>query len=172
MMITVESDYPDDFDRVLQVLFAGVRAGKKYEDIRQVRQMFRKDRPQFDRLAGDISNAETQIQPDDRPTLASLTQTSPDDSDDEEDDGVEDSGTPVTNYSPTIGRVIDIAINRYQTSRQSDTLKTIREVVNRLEPLTQGDHLASAIADIGEGGHQGGIEGDSRMGKQALWPPG
>jgi len=151
MMITVESDYPDDFDRVLQVLFAGVRAGKKYEDIRQVRQMFRKGRSQFDRLAGDISDAETQIQPDDRPTLASPTETGPDESDDEEDDGVEDGGASVTNYPPTIGRMIDIAIDRYQTSRQSDVLKTIREVVNRLESLAEGDRLTSAIADGGEG---------------------
>ncbi|WP_089723803.1 hypothetical protein [Candidatus Thiosymbion oneisti] len=150
MMMKVEPDYPDDFDRVLQVLFAGVRAGKKYEDIRQVRQMFRKDRSQFDRLAGDISDAETRIQPNDRPTLASPTQTSSDDSD-EEEDGVEDSGASVTDYPPAIGRTIDIAIDRYQTSRQRDVLKTVREVVNRLESLAEGGRLTSALTDPGEG---------------------
>lgn len=151
MMITVEADYTDDFDRVLQVLFAGVRAGKKYEDIRQVRQMFRKDRARFDRLAEAISEAEMQIQPDNRPTLATPTETAPDEEDDEEDDGGEEGGSSVANYPPAIGRIIDVAIDRYQASRQSDVLKTIREVVNRLESLTEGNRLASAIEDGGEG---------------------
>lgn len=147
MMITVEADYPDDFDRVLQVLFAGVRAGKKYEDIRQVRQMFRRDRSRFDRLAGDISDAETQIQPDKKPTLASPAETSPDQSDVEEEGGEEDGGPSVTNYPPAIARMIDVAIDGYQASQQSDVLKTIREVVNRLESLEEGDRLAIALED-------------------------
>lgn len=150
MMMTVESDYPDEFDRVLQVLFAGVRAGKKYEDIRQVRQMFRKDRSRFDRLAEGISDAETQIQPDKKPTLASPPETSPDESDDDEGDDEENGGPSVTNYPPAIGRMIDVAIDGYQASRQSDVLKTIREVVNRLESLTEGNRLASAIEEGGE----------------------
>jgi hypothetical protein len=150
MMITVEADYPDDFDRVLQVLFAGVRAGKKYEDIRQVRQMFRKDRSRFDRLAKGISNVETQIQPDKKPTLTSPAETGPDESEEEEDDGGEDGGPSVMNYPPAIGRMIDVAIDGYQASRQSDVLKTIREVVNRLESLTEENRLASAIEDGGE----------------------
>jgi hypothetical protein len=150
MMITVEADYPDDFDRVLQVLFAGVRAGKKYEDIRQVRQMFRKDRSRFDRLAKGISNVETQIQPDKKPTLTSPAETGPDESEEEEDDGGEDGGPSVMNYPPAIGRMIDVAIDGYQASRQSDVLKTIREVVNRLESLAEENRLASAIEDGGE----------------------
>ena len=150
MMITVESDYPDDFDRVLQVLFAEVRAGKKYEDIRQVRQMFRKDRARFDRLAEAIAEAERQIQPDERPTLASPAETGPDESDDE-DDGSEDGGPSVPNYPRSIGRMIDVAIDGYRASRQRDILKTIREVVNRLESLAAGDRLVTAIADTREG---------------------
>ena len=150
MMMTVESDYPDDFDRVLQVLFAGIRAGKKYEDIRQIRQMFRKDRSRFDRLVENISEVEMQIQPDKKPTLASPAETSPDESDDEEDNGEKDSGLSVTNYPPAIGRIIDDAIDGYQASRQSDILKIIREVVNRLESLAKGNRLASAVENVGE----------------------
>jgi hypothetical protein len=56
MMITVESDYPDDFDRVLRVLFATILAGKSYQDVRQLRQMFRMDRSRFDRLGENISS--------------------------------------------------------------------------------------------------------------------
>ena len=150
MMITVESDYPDDFDRVLQVLFAEVRAGKKYEDIRQVRQMFRKDRARFDRLAEAIVEAERQIQPDERPTLSSPAETGPDESDDE-DDGSDESGPSVPNYPRSIGRMIDVAIDGYRASRQRDLLKTIREVVNRLESLAAGDRLVTAVADTREG---------------------
>lgn len=154
MMITVEADHPDDFDRVLQVLFSGVRAGKKYEDIRQLRQMFRRDRERFDRLSETISDAESQIQPDNRPTLASPAETSPDESDveEEEEDGADGGGPSVTNYPPAIGRIIDVAIDGYQASRQSDVLKIIREIVNRLESLLmERDRLATAIEDGDEG---------------------
>jgi hypothetical protein len=151
MMITVEEDYPDDFDRVLKVLFAVVHAGRKYEDIRQVRQMFQKDRSRFDGLAEEISDVEAQIQPDKRPTLATPEETGPDEADDEKDDNMDDAGPTVTNYPPTIGRLIDVAIDGYQASRQRDILKILREVGNRLQTLVAGRRLADAIADGGEG---------------------
>lgn len=150
MMITVESDYPDDFDRGLQVLFATVRAGKSYGDIRQVRQMFQRDRQRFDRLADGISKAEAEIQPDTKPTLPSPAQTAPDELNDEEEDGNGDAPS-VSNYPPTIGRMIDVAIDGYQASRQGDVLKILREVVNRLESLAEGGRLARAVADAVEG---------------------
>ena len=151
MMITVETDYPDDFDRGLQVLFATVRAGKPYGDIRKLRQMFRKDRSRFDRLADGISNAEAQIQPDTKPTLESPTETSPDESDDEENDGENGAGPSVTNYPPVIGRLIDDAIDGYLAALQGDVLKTLREAVNRLDSLGEKRRLANAVADAGEG---------------------
>jgi len=152
MMITVESDYPDDFDRVLQVLFAAVRAGQSYFDIRQLRQMFRRDRSRFDRLARGISEAEAQIPPDTKPTLASPAETSPDESDDEEGDGGEDDAGPsVPNYPPTIGRMIDVAIDGYRASRQGDALTILREVVNRLESLAENGRLERVVGDAGEG---------------------
>jgi len=151
MMITVESDYPDDFDRGLQVLFATVRAGKSYDDIRQLRQMFRKDRSRFDRLADGISNVEVQMQSETRPRLASPAETSPDESDDGEDDGGGGAGASVTNYPPAIGRMIDVAIDGYRASRQGDVLKILREAVNRLESLAGEERLTRALADSGEG---------------------
>jgi hypothetical protein len=152
MMITVESDYPDDYDRGLKVLFAAVRAGKPYGDIRQLRQMFRNDRSRFDRLANGISQAEAQIQPETKPTLTSPAETSPDESDDEEDEDSEGAGPPsVTNYPPEIGRMIDVAIDGYQASQQDDILKTLREVVNRLEALAEDDRLDTAVAYPTEG---------------------
>jgi len=151
MMITVESDFTDDFDRVLQVLFAAIRASKAYQDIRQLRQMFRKDRSRFDRLAEDIAKEEAQIQPNTTPTLVSPTETSPDDSDDEEENGAHDAGRPsVTNYPPTIGRMIDVAIDGYQASLQGDVLIILREVINRLESLAEEGRLAGAISDLSE----------------------
>jgi hypothetical protein len=151
MMITVESDYPDDFDRGLQVLFATVRAGKSYGDIRQLRQMFRRDRSRFDRLADGISKVEAQIQPDTKPTLASPAETSPDESDDEDDDSGDGTRPSVTNYPPAVGRMIDVAIDGYQASRQGDVLKILREVVNRLESLAEEGRLAGLVADASEG---------------------
>lgn len=150
MMMRVESDYPDDFDRVLQVLFAGVRAGKKYEDIRQVRQMFREDRQRFDTLAEGVSTAEKEVLSETAPTLASPVETSPDESDDDENDEGGD-GADVINYPPTIGRMIDVAIDGFQASRQHDVLKTLREVTNRLATLADGERLQYAAADAAEG---------------------
>ena len=43
--------------------------------------------------------------------------------------------------------MIDVAIDGYQASRQSDVLRIIREVVNRLESLMEGDRLTSALED-------------------------
>jgi hypothetical protein len=152
MMITVESDYPDDFNRVLQTLFAAIRASKSYQDIRQIRQMFRNDRLRFDRLAESVAEAESQIQPSTTPTLVSPTETSPDDSDDEGEDGSDDAGRPsVTNYPSTIGRMIDVAIDGYQASRQGDVLIILREVINRLESLEEEGRLAGAVTDLAEG---------------------
>ena len=150
MMITVESDYPDDFDRVLQVLFASVQAGKSYGDIRQLRHMHRDDRPRFDRLAANVFEAEAKIQPDKKPTLASPVETRPDESDDEEDDG-HATGSSVTAYPTAIGRLIDVANDGYQAARQGDVLKSLHEVVNRLESLAEEGRLASALTDASEG---------------------
>ena len=151
MMITVESDYPDDFDHALQVLFATVRAGKSYDDIRQLRQMFRRDRSRFDRLADEILQAEAQIRPDVKPTLTSPAETGPDEADDDDGAGSVSAGPAVTNYPPKIGRMVDVAIDGYQASQQVDTLTILREVVNRLESLAYENRLASAVADTREG---------------------
>lgn len=151
MMVVVEADYPNDFDRVLQVLFAAVRARKPYGDIRQLRQMFKKARPRFDRLADGVQEAEQEIGPDNLPTLAVPMQTSPDESDDAEDDD-EESGEPsVTEYAATVGGLIDVAIDGYRASRQADVLRTLREIVNRLE-LLEEERVAAAVADEAEGG--------------------
>ena len=151
MMIRVEADHPDDFDRGLQVLFATIRANKSYGDIRQLRQMFQRDRQRFDRLADDISREETQIQPDRKPTLASPTETSPDEPDDEEADGESAAGPAVTNYPPAIGRLIDVAIDGYKAAQQGDVLKTLREVINRLDSLSEERRLADATANPVQG---------------------
>lgn len=154
MMITIESDYPDDFDRVLRVLFATLLAEKSYQDVRRLRQMFRRDRPRFDRLAENISEAEARIQPETKPSLASPSETSADESEEDEEDSESRGGRPsVTNYppAPAIGRMIDVAIDGYQASRQDDVLKVLREIVNRLESLGEDERLATAVGDAGSG---------------------
>ena len=144
MMIGVESDYPDDFDRVLQVLFAGVRAGKKYEDIRKLREMFRKDRQRFDQLAADIGEEESKL-PALQAPLETPAETAPDDTDDQEEERAGAGGPSVTDYPPTIGRMIDVAIDGHGTAQQQDVLKVLGEVLNRLESLSSGDRLKNVL---------------------------
>jgi hypothetical protein len=152
MMMVVEADYPDDFSAALQVLFAAIRAGKSYGVIRRLRQMFRKDKPRFDRLAESIADAEAQIQPGTKPTLASPEETAPDDSEEAEGDGGDDAGRPsATNYPSTIGPMIEVAVDGYEASQQSDLLVTLREVINRLESLAVAGRLQAAVADNVQG---------------------
>ena len=151
MMITVESDYPDDFDRGLQVLFAAVRAGKTYGDIRQLREIFRRDRARFDELAESISAEEATIQPNSLPILASPVETAPEDSDDGEEEDEVSSPPSVTNYPTAVGRMIDVSIDGYRSARQADTVRVLGEIVNRIDSLSVGDRLSHALTDPTEG---------------------
>ena len=151
MMITIESDYPDDFDRGLQVLFAAVRAGKTYGDIRHLREIFRRDRARFDELSESISAEEATIQPNSLSILASPVETAPEDSDDGEEE-YEVSSTPsVTNYPTAIGRMIDVSIDGYRSARQADTVRVLGEIVNRVDSLSVGGRLSHALSDPKEG---------------------
>ena len=151
MMLTVESDYTSDFDRVLQVLFAAVRSRKPYGDIRQLRQMFRKARPRFDRLADRIQETEQEVGLENLPTLSVPMQTSPEESDDAEEEDDEVGDVSATDYAAAIGAMIDVAIDGYQASRQADVVRTLREIVNRLE-LLEEERLVRALGDEEVGG--------------------
>jgi hypothetical protein len=150
MMIRVEESYPLEADRVLQVLFAAVRAGKPHGDIRSIRKMFRKDRQRFDGLAGEIERAEGEWQEQEGPRLGSGNEPgSPSVEDDEEDDeDAEESGGPdVPNYPRSaVSSAIEVAIDGFQASKQDDVLQILREVENRLDVLLTADRLRNAFS--------------------------
>ena len=145
MMVTIEADYPTEYARVLQVLFAAVRAGKRYQDIRQIRQMFFKSRQRFDALADRIIEIEDDFGADQEPTLNTPTATGSELSEDEEE--FEEPPVDVSNYPKgMVGRAIDVAIDGYAASKREDALLILSEVLNRLEVLDSSDLMARALA--------------------------
>lgn len=147
MMVRVESDYPLDADKVIQVLFAAVRSGQTHNDIRVLRQMFRNDRDRFDALAEKVAEEEAPWAADASPTLVSPSE--PDDAvdEDEDDNGEEGPGPEVANYpKEPVTRAIQGAIDGFDASRQEDVLRTLNEVRNRLESLSVDDRLTSLLS--------------------------
>lgn len=148
MMMKVEEDYPLEADRILQVLFAAVRAGARHGEIREIRKMFRSDRSRFDNLAVAIDTAETSWDPSGgAPSLASP---SPEDlaTEEDEDDASEGPGPTVINYPrDDVRAAIETAIDGFGAASQSDVLQILREVGNRLEVLDERDRLERALED-------------------------
>lgn len=141
MMMQVESDYPDDADQVLQVLFAAVRSNRPHGDIRAIRRMFRNDRDRFDQLSDQIGDAEEGYGTG-TSQLESPTETPPpardEDEDDEDEDEDELPGPEVTNYPRSeVSTAIQVAIDGYASSRQEDVLQILKEVTNRFEVLEE-----------------------------------
>ncbi len=152
MMMQVETDYADDADQVLQVLFAAVRANRPHGDIRQIRQMFRKDRVRFDSLSEEIAQAEDDFGAT-SPVLESPTETPPESSDDDDDDFDEDlPGPQVSNYpKDEIATAIQVAIDGFTSSRQEDLLRILKEISNRIEAI--GERLIQKLqsGDVDQG---------------------
>ena len=59
-MRTVENNDPDRATAMLDVLFAAVSAGLKYQEVRQIRRLFNDDRDEFDKVVESIRNTEEQ----------------------------------------------------------------------------------------------------------------
>ena len=139
MMQVVETDYENDADQVLQVLFAAVRANRPHGEIRQIRQMFRKDRDRFDALSNQIAEAEEQFEGA-SPQLESPTETPSDRSEDEDSDDFEEDlpGPQVTNYPKAqVATAIEVAIDGFATSRQEDLLQVLKEISNRFDAVDE-----------------------------------
>jgi hypothetical protein len=155
MMMKVEEDYPLEIDRVLQVLFAAVRAGKPHGDIRSIRKMFRRDRERFDGLAQDIEEAEEDWQSSEGPRLGSGNQPgSPGVEDDEDDEDDDEGGPDVPNYPREgVSAAIEVAIDGFQASKQDSALHILKEVENRLEVLINERRLLQALNEGDEEDH-------------------
>ena len=150
MMITIEADYPTDYDRVLQVLFATVRAGKKYQDVRQIRQMFFKSRSRFEALADLVVEIESDLGTEQKPTLNTPALTGPEPSSEDEED-LEEPAVDVSDYPKgAVGTAIDVAIDGYAASKRGDVLMILSEVLNRLAVLDGPSGIAAALAEPSE----------------------
>ncbi|NKB15732.1 MAG: hypothetical protein HC774_00505 [Sphingomonadales bacterium] len=141
-MIRVEAEYPLDVDKVVQVLFAAVRAGTTHLDIREIRRMLIQDRERFDALADQIAAAEESW------TASESVLESPDlsepVSDDSEDD---DPGPDVRNYPrEDVTAAIQIGIDSFKASREVDVSRTLAEVKVRLELVNDAGVLTAALA--------------------------
>lgn len=168
-MVRVENEYPLDADKVIQVLFAAVRAGTPHLDIRQLRSMLFTDRDRFDSLSEEIAAAEGNWNPDtelaDPPSdpdahPAADPDTDPDtdtvagagfdDQLDGDDEDIEGPGPEVRNYPKAeVSDAIQLAIDAFESSRQEDLVRMLREARNRLDVSIEGDRLRRECAQPG-----------------------
>ena len=150
-MRTVEANDPDRAPAMLNVLFAAVSSGLKYQEIRQIRRLFNDDRDGFDKIVKSVRKAEEQWeQPTGEEALGEPEVVNTEDEDpDATDSTPEPSGPVVTNYPKNeIKGILDDAIDRYESAQIKDVLKIVREVNNRLDALisADSDRLGPALA--------------------------
>ena len=150
-MRTVETNDPDRAPAMLDVLFAGVSAGLKYQEIRQIRRLFNDDRDEFDKVVESIRNTEEQWeQPTGEEALGEPEAVNEEaDDPDSTEEQPESPGPVVTNYpKDEIKGILDDAIDRHESGQIEDVLRIVREINNRLDALisTKGDRLGPALA--------------------------
>jgi len=150
VMAQVELNYPDDASEMLRLLFAAIRAGRPHGTIRDLRRMFRQDRERYGQLVTDVNTVEQEWENvGNTDELADPISISPGDleGDDDEED-TEPPGPNVPNYpKEEVADAIDNALDGFQASQTADVIKTLRQVVNRLEVLTDDRaQLAQALA--------------------------
>jgi hypothetical protein len=150
-MAKLEVDYPEDVADMLRLLFAAIRAGSPHGDIRFLRRMFLHDRPRYERLLAQVDGIEQEWE--DAGGQASLGEPEVVDiaarADEDEDEDPEDPPGPnVPNYPRTeIEDVIEDAIDGFQASMTEDVAKTLRQVLNRLQILSdEGGTLQRAVS--------------------------
>jgi hypothetical protein len=149
-MLRVEDEYPLDADKVIQVLFAAVRAGAPHLEIRQLRQMLFTSRDRFDSLSEEIATAEGDWSPDDgtleTPPATGIPSEEPSPEDGDEDDA-EGPGPDVRNYPKSeVSDAIQLAIDAFESSRQEDLVIMLREARNRLNVAAEGDRLRTELS--------------------------
>jgi len=141
-MAQIEADYPDDAPEMLRLLFAAIRAGVPHGKIRDLRRMFRYDRERHERLLGEVdATEESWGATAGAAELADpeVIRQDPDDElgDDSAEEEIEPPGPNVPNYpKAAIADAIENALDGFQASRLDDVAKTLRQVQNRLEVLT------------------------------------
>jgi hypothetical protein len=156
VMAQVETNYPDDAIDMLSLLFAAIRAGRPHGTIRDLRRMFLRDRDRYDQLVTEVDTIERDWEAGgNSDELADPIDITPDepDSDDEDAEDTEPPGPNVPNYpKQVVTDAIDNALDGFQAGQSDDVIKTLRQVRNRLDVLTDDrGMLAQALtSDNGE----------------------
>lgn len=150
-MTKLEADYEDDVPAMLRVLFAAIRAGAPHGDIRVLKNLFLHDRARYEQLLAEVDGIE-----DDWEATGAEALADPDvvdlaaaaDEDEDEDELDEPPGPNVPNYPRTdIRDAIDNAIDGFEASMTDDVAKTLRQILNRLQVLSDtGGKLDQALA--------------------------
>jgi hypothetical protein len=150
VMVQVDQNYPDDASEMLRLLFATIRAGRPHGTIRDLRRMFRQDRERYSQLLNEVDAVEQEWESSgNADELADPISIAPEDpeGDDDEDEN-EPPGPNVPNYPKRdVADAIDNALDGFQASQTQDVIKTLRQVRNRLDVLTDDRaQLAQALA--------------------------
>ncbi len=157
VMVQVEDSFPDDAVDMLRLLFAAIRAGQPHGTIRELRRMFLRDRDRYQILVTEVDSIEEDLEvvggnPDE---LADPIGITPEESESAEEDGdeIEPPGPNVPNYpKQAVTDAIENALDGYQAAQTDDVIKTLRQVRNRLDVLTDDRHMLeqALTSDNGE----------------------
>ena len=150
-MAQIETGYPDDAPDMLRLLFAAIRAGLPHGTIRELRRMFRLDRERHHELLGEVDEVEQAWESSGNGEgLADPVTIAPDEGDANDDDDEDDSEPPgpnVPNYpKDDVADAVDNALDGFRAGQTDDVVKTLRQVRNRLDVLTDDRaRLAQAL---------------------------
>jgi len=150
VMVQVETSYPDDSIDMLRLLFAAIRAGRPHGTIRDLRRMFQRDRDRYQELVDEVDDIEQNWEaggnPDELADPIDITPEEPEP--DEEGEEAEPAGPNVPNYpKKVVTDAIENALDGFQAAQTDDVIKTLKQVSNRLDVLTDDRRmLAQALA--------------------------
>jgi len=134
VMLSMESDYPDDASDMLRLAFAAIRAGNKHEDIRAFKRMFVEDRSRYQKLLAAITKDEEGWEKAGGEVRLAEPKliTKPADEDEDEDD---EPGPVVPNYpKERVGSRITNAIDGFMAAHL-DIPSIVAQAFDRIEPL-------------------------------------
>lgn len=165
-MSQYEKEPAEQFE-LLQAAYAFVQAGRRYQDVRQLRKLYSTDRDQFDRMLSSIVQVEENsgwdseaAEPDvEFPELADATAPEPESGD--EDDDVDLGGVvgPTDYPKSEVGDVIEDALERFKASAL-EIRKQLDQALVRLDAVdfanlaaltgTDRDEARASIRTISE----------------------
>jgi hypothetical protein len=146
-MSAVAADDESREDLMLRVMFAAIQSNISSYDIRAIRQMWRNQPAEFDRLHGYVEELEDEAEPE--------PEEEPDESvvfDDEEDDSNEEGEAPsAPNYpKQAVKRALDNAVQSVNDARKRDKRSHVLNAASRLAHISTED-LKDHLGEGAEG---------------------